>query len=308
MKRLGLLIASLLVFGLVSYGFWVRPQPSATPIGIQSSVMRPDGAQIGYYSSGIGPRVLLLASLGRSVADFNQLAVALNEAGYRTIAVESRLVGISTQGDDDTQTDLFTLADDAVTAMIADGASGDDLAFAIGHAFGNRVARAVATRYPDNVGGLVLIAAGGAQKLQAGQRVVEALQNSFKWVLPPQKRLTEIKYAFFADENTVPPSWVNGWHASAANMQVAAVQRTSLADWEAAGGRAPMLVLQGTQDRIAPAKTTSDVLKASYPERVQVVSIGPAGHALLPEQPDQIAANIIEFLDAQTAGIEGGDG
>ncbi len=303
MKRLGLLIVGLLVLGIVSYGFWVRPQPSLTPIGAQSFVERPDGARIGYYSSGTGPRVLLLASLGRSVADFNPLVGALNTAGYRTIAVESRLVGVSTQRSDGKQTDLFTLADDAVTAMIADGATGDDLAFAIGHAFGNRVARAVATRYPDNVGGLVLIAAGGAQKLQSGQRVVEALQNCFKWFLPPPKRLAEIKYAFFADPNPVPPSWVNGWYAPAAALQVAAVQYTPLADWEAAGDRAPMLVLQGAQDRIAPAKTTSDLLKASYPNRVHVVSIGPAGHALLPEQPDQIAASIIEFLGAQTAGI-----
>jgi len=65
--------------------------------------------------------------------------------------------------------------------------------------------------------------------------------------------------------------------------------------WEAAGG-VPMLVVQPTKDRIAPKEETADVLKARFPDQVEVVVVENAGHALLPEQPEAIAEAILAFL------------
>ena len=70
-------------------------------------------------------------------------------------------------------------------------------------------------------------------------------------------------------------------------------------EWREAGGRAPILVLQGMEDRIAPASLTSAKLKAAYPDRVLVCPIKQAGHALLPEAPDLIARHVVAFLNAQ---------
>lgn len=295
--KLILILATLVLI----YGLWAKIGPAREPVGQLAFAGRSDGSQIGYYASGQGPRVMLLASLGRSVSDFNELVPRLNTAGYRTIAVEMRGVGVSIIGKPRKQLTLFTLADDAVAAMSADGVDGDDMVFGIGHAFGNRVIRAVATRYPDNVGGLVLIAAGGAQKLEPDQRITQALINAFDWRLSPPKRRAEIRYGFFAGQNQIPDFWLDGWHAKAAKLQIDAVRNTSLVDWHAGGGLAPMLVLQGDQDRIAPAATTSVRLHQDFPDRVQIVTISPAGHAILPERDEAVANAIISFLDQQSA-------
>lgn len=278
------------------YVLYLLPKPTREPIGSLSFVERPDGARIAVYAAGQGPRVMLLSSLGRSVSDFNELAESLHKAGFRTIAIEMRGVGASTNGKNVQNLSLFSLADDAAAAMVTDGATADDMVYGIGHAFGNRVVRAVATRYPDNVGGLVLVASGGAQKLKPEQRVTKALMNSFNWGMLPNKRRNEIAYAFFAYDNEIPKYWLNGWYIAGAKLQIQAVQATSVSDWRAAGGITPILVLQGAKDRIAPAGTTSQLLKRDFPERVQVMVIAQAGHAILPEQPDIVAREIISFF------------
>ncbi|MBL4616433.1 MAG: alpha/beta hydrolase [Robiginitomaculum sp.] len=297
-KVLKLFVGFVIVIAVITmvYVLCLFPKTAREPIGNLSFVERPDGARIAVYAAGQGPRVMLLSSLGRSVSDFNELAESLHKAGFRTIAIEMRGVGASTNGTNVQNLSLFLLADDAAAAMVTDGVTANDMVYGIGHAFGNRVVRAVATRYPDNVGGLVLIASGGSQKLNPEQRVTKALMNSFNWRMLPNKRRDEIAYAFFADGNEIPKYWLNGWYEAGAKLQIQAVQATSVSDWRAAGGITPIMVLQGAKDRIAPPETTSDLLKRDFPERVQVIVIAQAGHAILPEQPDIVARKIINFL------------
>ena len=61
-----------------------------------------------------------------------------------------------------------------------------------------------------------------------------------------------------------------------------------------------MLVIAAEQDRIAPPEDTVDLLAAEFPDAVTAVRIEAAGHALLPEQPEQIAAATLNWLDQQT--------
>ena len=291
----GTLLALLLGAGL--YGLWIFPKPADTPLGQQAVVITRDGAKIAYYQSGPdGPNVVLLASLGRSVSDFNRLVPKLNQAGFHTIAVDFRGVGASRLAPGQKKLTLFDLAGDIKTALKDSGAAETEPIFIIGHAFGNRVARAYATQNADRVKAIVLLAAGGSQKLRPGQRVPRAMRHSFEWTMFPPRRVAEIKYAFFADDNAVPGSWKRGWYKQAAELQIAAVRATPVAKWRAAGGRAPILVLQAAQDRIAPAELTSARLKADFPKRVTVVPIANAGHALLPEQPAIIAREVRRFL------------
>jgi pimeloyl-ACP methyl ester carboxylesterase len=46
---------------------------------------------------------------------------------------------------------------------------------------------------------------------------------------------------------------------------------------------------------VAPPANADKLLKA-YPERVKVQKLAYAGHALLPEQPQQVADTIISWL------------
>jgi pimeloyl-ACP methyl ester carboxylesterase len=61
------------------------------------------------------------------------------------------------------------------------------------------------------------------------------------------------------------------------------------------GGSAPILVLQGTEDVVAVPEN-SDNLAKEFPNRVRVIQISKAGHAMLPEQPDLIAAPILDKI------------
>jgi pimeloyl-ACP methyl ester carboxylesterase len=91
-----------------------------------------------------------------------------------------------------------------------------------------------------------------------------------------------------------PSVWLDGWNSETARMQSAAAQGTALLTWWE-GGRAPMLVVQGLQDRIALPENGQS-LKSEFAARVTLVEIDGAGHALLPEQPQAIAAAVLTFI------------
>lgn len=299
-----------LLIGAALVSLWLLPKPARPAVGQHFSVQRPDGAKISYSVSGQnGPYVLLLASLGRSASDFNELVLALNAAGYRTVTVDFRGVGKSSIGKLSEPFTLFDLADDAKAALGAAGVQPSDPVFVIGHAFGNRVARAYSTQNASTVRGIVLIASGGSQQIDP--RVAQAMLNSFKWWITPAHRKSEIRYAFFADGNKLPSYWANGWYKNAAQLQIKAVQATPVSQWRDGGAKAQILVLQAMQDRIAPVEFTSAPLKEALGDIVEVKTIENAGHALLPEQPVQIRDEILLFLNGlardSKAGIDAPD-
>jgi pimeloyl-ACP methyl ester carboxylesterase len=55
-----------------------------------------------------------------------------------------------------------------------------------------------------------------------------------------------------------------------------------------------LLVIQGLQDTVAPPEN-GHMMAAELGDRVELLDIDGAGHALLPEQPEKIAAAIIAF-------------
>ena len=101
---------------------------------------------------------------------------------------------------------------------------------------------------------------------------------------------------FFAPVSD-PAVWLGGWWRETARPQAEGNQAVNPRAWWAAGGK-PVLVAQGLDDGIAPPENGRD-LKALYPDRVTLVEIEAAGHALLPEQPALIARNVTGWLDGQ---------
>ena len=88
--------------------------------------------------------------------------------------------------------------------------------------------------------------------------------------------------------------WRDGWYPAVARMQSAAMERTELRDFHL-GGTAPMLVIQGLDDRIAPLQNAENLLEQRPDTRV--VTLPDCGHAMLPEQPAAIAHAVLDFLD-----------
>ncbi|MEM9570040.1 MAG: alpha/beta hydrolase [Pseudomonadota bacterium] len=240
------------------------------------------------------PNIVMFASAGREVSDFNELAVRVNQSGYPVMLVEAPGIGASVATK--ATPSLFDLAKDAHQIYAENG----PVVF-LGHAFGNRVARASATLYPEHAAGLILIASGGQKPIP--ERARRALNQSFDGDLSEDQHAAAVRYAFFADGNEIPDYWLRGWHAATARLQGHATASTSAEAWTA-GGRAPMLVIAGLQDTIAPPADTIDYLELTHPDRVQGVRLDGAGHALLPEKPDEISRAILDWLD-QLPTIEG---
>src|SRR5215468_11157496 len=177
----------------------------------------------------------------------------------------------------------------------------------VGHAFGQRVARMLATTRPDLVKGIVMLAAGG--KVPVPQRAREALSGCFDPTLPDDAHIENVRYAFFAPGND-RAVWRSGWYPEVAQMQRAATvgldrngpnaaqsggRRTASVEAWWAGGSAPLLVIQGLQDTVALPEN-GRLLKAEFGDRVRLTEIDRAGHALLPEQPELVATNVLAFL------------
>ena len=114
------------------------------------------GPHLVYLDQGEGPVVVMIPSAGRGAQDFDELVVRVVRAGFRVLRPQPRGIG----GSEGVMAGLTlrALAGDIVQVMVNGGV---DRAVIVGHAFGNRVARAVASYHPPFVCGVVLLAAGG---------------------------------------------------------------------------------------------------------------------------------------------------
>ena len=251
-----------------------------------------DGVTIHVRTVGRGQPVLMIPSLGRGVDDFNHVAELLSAEGFMSILPEPRGIGAS-RGP--APADLFALARDnaAVIARLCQGPVG-----VVGHAFGNRVARALASLDPGAVRALALLAGGGKTTLDPAIRaaLMGSVSEGFK---PDDERLEDLRTAFFHPGNDATP-WLRGWHPSAAAAQLAAGERTPTARWWAAG-QAPVLLVQAEKDPIAPIGN-AHALAAEIGARLTLVTLKRASHAILPEQPRAVAAVLAGFFAGNTEG------
>ncbi len=253
----------------------------------QIAMVSTDHGPIEVHVCGQGPLVVMLPSLGRGAADFDRLAADVAAAGYRAACPEPRGLGASAVPD--REETLATLAAD-VAAVIAE--LGDGPAVVVGHAYGNRIARMTATNHPEQVESLVLLACGGFVPVTDDMAV--AMRTIFDPRNPPDVRLDAVGRAFFAPGNDASV-WADGWFAKLAQAQEQATVSTPVGDWWA-GGTAPMLAVQPADDRLA-VPANADALAEAVGDRVEVVVIPNAGHALLPEQPEAVAQTVIGWLN-----------
>ena len=239
---------------------------------------------------GQGEAVVLIPSWARGASDFDALMNALCTAGYRSIAVNPRGIEGS-EGPLEAMT-TWDMAGD-VAAVIEK--LGVRPAHVLGHAGGNRVARALATRHPDLVKSVLLLAAGGRHTVK---EKFDLFANETMFVEPTAETFIRVMHdsGFFA-ASADPHAWIGGWWRATARPQALANRAIKPEEWWAGGGK-PMLVVQGLEDGIAPPENGRD-LKKLYPDRVKLVELEKTAHAMLPEQPAPIAEAVIGWLKAQ---------
>lgn len=265
--------------------------PSATclPAPQGRAIETAPGVTMQVRTVGSGKPVLYVPSLGRGAGDFDDLARRMAAKGYMAVLPEPRGAGGS-RGPQ--AASLFELAKDYEVVLSTLCRGKVDV---VGHAFGNRVTRALATSAPDRVGRVALLAGGG--EVQPTEEVRNALQGSYaQGQKPDAERLKDLQLAFFAKGND-PSVWLTGWVPAMAMAQNVANRATPTKDWWTAG-QAQVLLVQATEDPIAPPGNGA-VLKRDIGERLSLVALPHASHAILPEQPDAVAAVLAAYLGGE---------
>ncbi|CAB4621907.1 unannotated protein [freshwater metagenome] len=238
------------------------------------------------FDIGAGPPVLLHPSLGRSVHDFDDLANAISNAGFRVVGLEPGGIVPS-----DPPRSSAALADFAGEVIECADSIELDRFVVLGHAFGNRIMRNVASYFPDRVNAIVLLGAGG--KFHGDPEARAAVGATFDATLSEADRLSAIHTAFFAPSND-PAVWIDGWYPAARDVQQAALIAAEQSDWWLAEP-SPMLIVQGLQDRAAPP-ANGRALLGERGGPTTLVELDDCGHAMLPEQPDLIESAVGTFL------------
>ncbi len=249
-------------------------------------VVKRSDVRIEVLAEGTGPLIVLLPSLGRAAEDFDPIARRLAKAGFRVLRPQPRGIGRSVGPMEGI--DLHHYSSDVASVIEHENAGP---AFVVGHAFGNRVARLLATTRPELVRAVSLVAAN-VGKAPSTPVVREAIKKSANPSLPDEERLAALQFAFFAPGND-PRPWLKGWHPDVLAAERAAGDRTSREE-DYAAGRAPVLYLQPNHDPLAHADDAHEYRRA-LGERVTVVIIPHASHAAIAEQPDFISDALISY-------------
>ena len=258
---------------------------SEAPHSAERKLLDQGHVQIEYFAQGSGPLVVLLPSLGRGAGDFAPIMSRLAHA-CRVVTPQPRGVGASRGA-----MHGVTLHDFArdVASVIENERAGP--AVVGGHAFGNFVARTLATDRPDLVRGVALLAATHVWPVPPEVR--ESIMKSSDLSLSNEERLRYLRRAFFGPRSD-PGVWLEGWYPEVKKAQRVATDATPQSEWWQAG-TTPILDVQPENDVMIPPESRSRY-RDDLGERVSIVRIPNAGHALLPEQPEAVAEALLDFV------------
>jgi pimeloyl-ACP methyl ester carboxylesterase len=246
-------------------------------------------ARLRVFARGAGPLVVVMPGLGRPPADVAPLAGRIAAAGFRVLLPETRGIGESTgpmQG--------LTLRDLAGDVVAAIDAAGGGRAILVGHAFGNRVARAVAAYHPDRAAAVVCLGASG--KVGPSPEIQRAIDRGKAKDATREERAEALRIASFGPGRD-PTPWLDGWNEAVMATCLAAAQATPTAEWWTAG-QAPVLIVQGLADVAAPP-ANGRMLVAELGVRGRLIELDGVGHAIPVEAPEETAAALLPFLAEQ---------
>jgi len=248
-------------------------------------VVRHGDIQIDLIHEGAGPVIVMLPSRGRDSEDFDEVAAGLVNEGFRVLRPQPRGAHLSSGASAGIR--MQDLARDVAYVIEREAAGRAVIA---GHAFGNWVARMVATDHPHLVRGIVLMAAAAKTYPRELHVVVQAAGNLG---LADDERLAALRKGFFLRPEDAN-AWLSGWSAGAMAMQGVAVAATKQHEYWRAGD-APLLDIVPEQDPFRPRDTWFEA-RDSFGERVTVRTIPEASHALLPEQPAAVVSEITAWV------------
>ncbi|MBG11497.1 MAG: hypothetical protein CMD92_10120 [Gammaproteobacteria bacterium] len=235
--------------------------------------------------------ILALPGSGGDFSRYKRIGPLLAEAGYRIVVINQRGIMGST-GQLESLT-LHDLADDVISVADHFGARRFHM---VGWAFGNRTSRMLATDYPERVASVTLIAAGGIVPALTKPGELGSLLGDKSLTFNEKKGLARrTLFSPSTDEKIVEDyvKTLSYWPAARAAQQNAN-RNTPLEEW-VDGGKGPLLMVMGEDDLTAPIEN-GHLMKAEHGERLRLVIVPNAGHAIGLEKPTETAATIVEFL------------
>ena len=235
--------------------------------------------------------ILALPGSGGDVTRYRFLGPLIAATGYRFVAINQRGIMGSTGS-----LEALTLHDFAADVIAVADALNLEQFHMMGWAFGNRTSRMLATDYPDRIASVTLIAAGGLVRAKTGPGELGRLLGEPD--LSENEKMYLARRTLFspATHDAVVREYVQGlnyWPGAAA-AQRQANANTPLEEW-AAGGTGPLLMVMGEDDLTAPIEN-GHLMKAEHGERLTLVTVPGAGHAIGLEKPVSTANAIIPFL------------
>jgi pimeloyl-ACP methyl ester carboxylesterase len=269
------------------------PAQAQNPSAVERRIVARGNVELEVLSQGSGPVIVMLPSLGRSGEDYDAVATMLAAEGFRVLRPQPRGIGRSKGPMDGLS--MHDLAADVAKVIESENKGA---VIVVGHAFGNFVARQIAADRPDLLRGVVVAAASsgkvppGSTEKPIGPDIRQAIDGPSDASLPEAKRLKYLQIAFFAPGNDARV-WLGGWNSEVHHMESHAREHTPVDDYFAAG-TAPILDLQAESDPVAPRRFAG-VLKSMLGDRVTIVVIPNASHALFPEQPKAVTQAIATF-------------
>ena len=236
-------------------------------------------------AQGNGPIIVLLPSLGRGASDFDPIAERLARAGYRVLRPQPRGIGQSVGPL--TGIDLHDMRPTSPPSSRT--RTGARLSWS-----GTRSAIASPVCSPP----IVRIWCVPLRSLPPISARLRARPRYAQRSAPAPTPRCRTKSGSRRCNRLLCPRqrsarWLAGWHPEVLAAQRIAGDRTSREE-DFAAGRAPILYVQPDHDPLAHADDVQ-AYKAQFGDRVTIVTIARASHAVIVEQPEAVSAALIAY-------------
>lgn len=236
-----------------------------------------------FYGPDTGPTVVLLHYGLGSIRSWNLQIPDLVESGFNVLAIDRWGYGRS---DSREAFEPYFLHHDAEETVYLLKTFGIKQASLIGHSDGGSIALIIASRYPNLVQNLILIAAHVyvEQKLVKALKLIKIASQTL-----PFSRVLEREHGDRA--KSLVQAWLDCWFQHG--------PLTIDLNEELEGVSCPTLVIQGEQDEYASPQHARDI--ATWIETATLWLIPDVGHMPPQEIPEEFNRTIIDFLKESIA-------
>ena len=269
-----------------------------------------DGTKLSYKDWGKGRPVVLLHGWPLSGDTFDDAAVALADAGYRSIIPDRRGFGRSDQPWNGYDYDSFT---DDVAAILDEAGVTEPVAL-VGFSMGGGEVARFLTNYPGRASAAVLISAVVPYMLKTNDNPDGVPQATFDEMTAAMKQDREHFFTgFFKDfygagalsspvsDEVLMNSWRQTMMAGL-RPTLAAAEAFATTDFrpDLASFTVPTLIIHGTADKTVPIDATARVVAREVPG-AKLIEYDGSAHGLFATDKERLIGDLLAFL-RETAG------